>query len=270
MSTLLVLAMSLDVEAGKKKNKKKKSKKKAAASVTATTEVPKAKLTTSFSGQIRSAQKHLLAFNTSAAAAALESVESEREPAVLAARARVLEQNGSYDSAASMLEEAAAGAAGSPEPLIYLGEALLHAERPGAADDAFARAESRARSILSLDPENVDALYFLGVAEQRRMRFDDALETLTKVRAARPRDAVAAYQVGATLAFKKDWVGAMEALDEAIELDSSIAYAYYYRGLAAGQAGRKDRLVIDLDKFLKMAPHAPEAERARRVIKAAQ
>jgi regulator of sirC expression with transglutaminase-like and TPR domain len=42
--------------------------------------------------------------------------------------------------------------------------------------------------------------------------------------------------------------------------------AYYYRGLAYDKLGRKDLMVLDLDRFVKLAPGAPESERARAVL----
>ena len=54
---------------------------------------------------------------------------------------------------------------------------------------------------------------------------------------------------------------AFDALSQAIELYSGYAYAYYYRALAANQINRKDITVNDLDRFLALAPNAPEAPR---------
>ncbi|MGH9363252.1 MAG: tetratricopeptide repeat protein, partial [Thermoanaerobaculia bacterium] len=63
---------------------------------------------------------------------------------------------------------------------------------------------------------------------------------------------------------------AVEQLDRAIAMDSGLAYAYYYRGLAAEKLGRKDLLINDLERFLALAPNAPEAERAKAILRAAK
>jgi hypothetical protein len=55
-------------------------------------------------------------------------------------------------------------------------------------------------------------------------------------------------------------------LTEAIGLNAGMAYAYYYRGLSAGEIGRKDLMVNDLDRFLAMAPNAPEAPQVKRIL----
>lgn len=276
LAIVLVLTLAVDADAGKKKRKKKNKKRKAAQTEAVADSSPRpaalptAALGSEFSKVLGKADNFLLAYETSQAAAALASVENERDPAVLVARARVFEQSKEYDRAVGVLEEAAALAPTSPEPLIHLGETLLHSDRMGAAADAFARAEARARQVLDANPDDVAALYFLGVAQQRQHRFVDAAETLLMVRSKEPRNAKAAYQLGATLAFGEDWNGAIATLDDAIALDSGIAYAYYYRGLAAGKLDRKDLLVNDLDRFLAMAPEAPEAPRARKILAAAK
>jgi regulator of sirC expression with transglutaminase-like and TPR domain len=80
----------------------------------------------------------------------------------------------------------------------------------------------------------------------------------------------ALHQIGVTRAFQQQWAPAVEQLNRAIEMDSGLAYAYYYRGLAAEKVGRKDLLINDLERFLALAPNAPEAERARAVLNAAR
>lgn len=78
------------------------------------------------------------------------------------------------------------------------------------------------------------------------------------------------YQLGLTRALQQQWGPAVDLLTQAIDRDSGIAYAYYYRGLAAEQTGRKDLLIADMDRFLFLAPDAPEAARARRILEAAR
>ena len=78
------------------------------------------------------------------------------------------------------------------------------------------------------------------------------------------------YQIGVTRAFQQRWPDAVAELTRAIEADSGIAYAYYYRGLAQDKLGRKDQLVLDMERFLALAAAAPEAPQAQAIVKAAQ
>ncbi len=249
-AAFLLVLFAMPADAHKKKKKKKKKKQQAAETLAEALDV---------------ADRSLWAYDTDGASEALESVTGEATPEVLLLRARILEQRQSYEKAADGLGKAADAAPADPAPLVFLGETYLHAEDQTGADRAFAEAEARAKAVLAEKPENPRALYYLGVAQQRQKKFDDAVRTLEKVRALEPKNALAAYQLGATRAFRKEWNEAVDTLTEAIELDSGIAYAFYYRGLAAGQAGRKDLLINDLDRFLFMAPDAPEATRAQKV-----
>jgi tetratricopeptide (TPR) repeat protein len=66
------------------------------------------------------------------------------------------------------------------------------------------------------------------------------------------------------------WQPAIDLLTEALGMNRRIAYAYYLRGMAASQANRKDMTVNDLGRFLELAPNAPEAERARKILASLQ
>lgn len=208
----------------------------------------------------------LKAYDTAAARGLLVGASTDSSVHLKVAEGRVLEQEAKYADAIQRLSTAATEASSDPAPLVFLGEAYLRTDNAASANDAFARAEQRARAILAEAPADAEALYHLGVAQQRQKKFTEALATLDKARAESPRDAMIHYQIGATQAFQRNWTAAIDALTRAIEIDPGIAYAYYYRGLAAGQAGRKDLLVNDLDRFLAMAPNAPEAEQARRLL----
>lgn len=248
--------------AGKKKKKKKKKGKKAESSQTnggdeaAAPEAPKAPAVV---GQI---DKKLVAHDTSGARRLLDGEAVGSNVYLKIAEGRVLEQEGKTSEATSRLSAAANEAGTDPTPLIYLGEVHRRARNTSAARDAFTRAEQRARAMGS----GPDALYLLGVALEGQGRHDEAITALEAARSADSRNAMVVYHLGVAHARKKAWSPAIDRLTDAIGIDSGIAYAYYYRGLAAGEAGRKDLLVNDLERFLAMAPNAPEAETARRFL----
>ena len=74
------------------------------------------------------------------------------------------------------------------------------------------------------------------------------------------------YEMGATRYVQQRWQPAIDLLTQTLETNPRVAYAYYLRGIAASQANRKDLTVNDLGRFLELAPSAPEAERARKVL----
>jgi tetratricopeptide (TPR) repeat protein len=245
-----------ELEGGKKKKKKKKKK---AAQVEET--VPPS--ISPPPPEVVKANRHLAAYDTGGAKTALEPLKNDRSAPVLVARARVLEQERNYDGAVALFEEAASLDSMDPAPLVYLGETYLHARQEAPAGDSFARAEGRAQELLQTAPESTTALYLLAVAQQGQKKYEQALATLERARKTDPGNALIVYRMGATRAFQEKWQPALDLLTEAINMDSGIAYAYYIRGLAASKLGRKDLMINDMDRFLAMAPEAPEASTAQ-------
>lgn len=185
--------------------------------------------------------------------------------AVAVAMGRVLEQEKKYGESESHLRKATELSPSDPAAFVYLGETLLRARKGGDADSAFRKAEELGRSAGGKEGE-----YFRGVALQRLRRFDEAVEALEKARQADGGNALIPYQIGVTRVFQEQWQPALDQLNKAIEMDSGLAYAYFYRGLAAEKAGRKDLLVNDMERFLALAPSSPEAERAKAILRAAK
>jgi tetratricopeptide (TPR) repeat protein len=214
-------------------------------------------------------EKSLLGYRTGEARTGVPEAKNLSEAAQELAWGRVLEQEKSYGEAAARLKKAQELAPKDAAPSIFLGETYLHAEDSGAASRAFSDAEKLARQALDADPKDGASQLWLGVALQRQKKFPEALEALDKARGMDPGSAYVVYQIGVTQAFVESWEEAVATLTEAIEKDSGIAYAYYYRGLAAGKIGRKDLLVNDLDRFLALAPEAPEAAAADKLIQSA-
>ncbi|HJX26749.1 MAG TPA: tetratricopeptide repeat protein [Thermoanaerobaculia bacterium] len=185
--------------------------------------------------------------------------------AVALAMGRVLEQEKKYGESESHLRKATELSPSDPAAFVYLGETLLRARKGGDADSAFRKAEELGRSAGGKEGE-----YYRGVALQRLRRFDEAVEALEKARQADGGNARIPYQIGVTRVFQEQWQPALDQLNKAIEMDSGLAYAYFYRGLAAEKAGRKDLLVNDMERFLALAPSSPEAERAKAILRAAK
>jgi tetratricopeptide (TPR) repeat protein len=180
---------------------------------------------------------------------------------VAMAYGRVLEQEKKYGDAEGRLRKATELAPKDPAPFVYLGETYLRQRREGDANNAFRQAAEAAQA-----KGGAEAAYYLGIAQQRLKQFDAAVSTLQGARA--PAPALIPYQIGLTRAFQENWSAAAEQLSRAIEMDSGLAYAYYYRGLTQEKLGRKDLLIADMERFLTLAPDAPEAERARAILRA--
>jgi tetratricopeptide (TPR) repeat protein len=215
--------------------------------------------------EVGRAERSLIEYKTGEARSALNPVadQADRNAAVAAALGRVLDQEKKYGEAADRLRKATELAPSDPAAFVYLGETYLHSHS-GDADGAFRKAADLAKG------GGPDADYFLGVAQQRLRQYDQAVEALQRARGKDPGNALIPYQIGVTRVFQEKWPDALDQLNKALEMDSGIAYAYYYRGLAAEKLGRKDLLVNDMERFLALAPNAPEAERAKAVLRAAK
>jgi tetratricopeptide (TPR) repeat protein len=210
-------------------------------------------------------ERKLREYKTAEARAAIDPVagQAERNAAVAVALGRVFEQEKRYGEAAARLKQAAQLAPADPAPHVYLGEVYLRERKGGEADAAF----RRAAELAQVGGGGRDRDYYLGVAQQRLRQYDAAIASLQRADAGNP---LVPYQIGVTRLFQEQWGAALEQLDRAIQMDSGLAYAYYYRALAAEKVGRKDLLINDLDRFLALAPNAPEADRARALLNAAR
>ena len=254
VSAVMMLLTSVDTaEAANKKKKKKKNQAQSS-------EVTSA---------LKQVDKRLLAYDTDKAQELLKPLPAE-DSAVMVAAGKVLILEQKYDKAIAKLAQAVAADSGDAAASLSLGEAYAYAGQAGKADAAFSQAAQRAQQKLDKKAGDFDALYSLGVAEQRLKKYDQALEHLEMARNKKPKEPMVPYQLGLTYMLRGEWPQAVDRLTQAIDLNSGFAYAYYYRGLAADKAGRKDLLVNDLDRFLALAPDAPEAAKARKILETAR
>lgn len=220
----------------------------------------------------RSAERKLDAWKTAEARADLEPVAGQAAASadVAVALGRLLEQERKYDESASVLRKAAAAAPSDPRLPLRLGEALLRAKKGSEADAEFRRAVDLATRAASERPADAGAFLLKGMSLQRLRRYDEAMEALGRARELDGGSAATLLEMGATRAFQQRWAEAVDLLGQSLAKEPGTAFGYYYRGLAQEKLGRKDLMVLDLDRFVKLAPAAPEADRARAILAAAR
>jgi tetratricopeptide (TPR) repeat protein len=178
---------------------------------------------------------------------------------VAMAYGRVLDQEKKYGDAEARLRKATEMAPNDPAPFVYLGESYYQQRREGDANNAFRKAAEVAQA-----KGGSAAAYYLGVAQARLKQYEAAVATLEGAQA--PQPALLPYQIGVARFGQGNWSAAVEQLNRAIEMDSGLAYAYYYRALVQDKLHRKDLLVNDMGRFLALAPNAPEAAQARAIL----
>ena len=208
----------------------------------------------------------LLRYDTQKARTLLDRAATSPAADVLRAEADGLDQR--YAPAAQALE-AIAGSAPSAEALLALGEVRSRQEQKGAADQAFQRASELAQARADADAQDASAFFDLGVARHRLGQHGTAIEALVRARDLEPKRAATFYWLGRALVAADRWQEAIDHLNAAVERESGLAYAYYYRGLAFNKLDQKSAMINDFERFVALAPNAPEADRARRLVQAA-
>ena len=105
-----------------------------------------------------------------------------------------------------------------------------------------------------------DAWHYVGLSGQQLLGDDlnAAVESARRAVELASDMAEAHYQLGLVLAKREEWASAAAEFDKVTELNPSNAYAYYYGGLMHYRANRPDQMAIHFDRFLKLAPDAPE------------
>ncbi len=256
VSVLLVLLLVAPAIAEAQNNKKKKRKSQAPEQVTEAAE--------SFS-EIDSA---LRAWNLERAASLLAKTGDSHRARARQAWLEAL--RGHYGKAEERLTNLTQQNGGDAEAWAMLGEVRLMREQMGPANAAFERAEREAQAATGRKADDGDAWLYLGIARQRLKKYDPAADALRKARQNGADPTEVLYQLGRTFAFKEDWRAAVDALDSALDRQRDLAYAYFYRGVAHRRLEENGRMVEDLERFLALAPDAPDAERARRLLEAAR
>ena len=75
------------------------------------------------------------------------------------------------------------------------------------------------------------------------------------------------YQIGLLYLFQQKWKEAKDAFDVGLDVNPRFAPMYYWRAMAWDKLGRKDNLLLDLDRYVKLAPDGPDANRAKAILK---
>jgi tetratricopeptide (TPR) repeat protein len=121
---------------------------------------------------------------------------------------------------------------------------------------------------LADSPER-DPWRFIGQSGQQLLagQIDEALESARQAVTANGGLPEAHFQLGLVLARRQAWAEAAAAFDRVTQLDPSFAYAYYCAGLMHERAKQTDRMTISFERFLKLAPKAPERPEVLQIMR---
>jgi Flp pilus assembly protein TadD len=237
------------------------------------------KATTSSDAQaeINKALADLAAWNTKAAQRTLQKNKAAygSTPQYKTAMALLeLQQGGDKNKQAATkaskdLGQAAKGNTSDPVASYYEGEIFYQQSKNKEANAAWQTAAKSAGKLVSADPTDATAQYYLGAALVRTKKFGPARDALRLAVRGGFDPAMVNYQIGLSYLFAEQWQQAIDAFNLGLAVEPRFAHMYYWRGLAWDKVGRKDNMLLDLDQFLKLAPNAPEAGKARSILKSA-
>jgi tetratricopeptide (TPR) repeat protein len=181
---------------------------------------------------------------------------------------------GQHDRAVEAIEAARQVPDGAPRltpppaDAFLAGQVFLKLNQNDRAKQEFAYLVASADAVWRLIGESAVALVesdsdrALDLATQAAARLiTDEAAALVADASAAPRTVEAfhvRYQTGLVKAARMDWAGAAPEFEHAALLQPSFAYAHYYAGLAYSHIRRPDQVAVHFERFLTMAPNAPE------------
>ncbi len=194
---------------------------------------------------------------------------TENDGSMAAAWGLLLVEEGKKDDGVARLKKARSDDSTDPAPPYWLGEALFMAGDYSAGTAEWTEAARRAKALLAGQKGDARAAFYLGAANVRLKRFDEARTVLEAAAEGGWNGPMVSYQKGLSHAFAQEWQDAIEDLTTTVEADPTYAHAWYYRALCWNKIHRADRMLEDFEHFVQLAPDAPEAEKARSILAAA-
>lgn len=147
------------------------------------------------------------------------------------------------------------------------------------AEGQYDKAIEHLRIATEKDPENVEAQLLLGNVLVERGSVEEGQRVLASIDEAKVKDPIVFLNIGIALLNKQKAKDALPYFEKTVSRFPAFADGYYYRGLTNLQLGTAirpdnqaegDRLIqaakADLSKFLEMAPNAPEAATAKKLL----
>jgi len=145
------------------------------------------------------------------------------------------------------------GPHGSPAPPAQAIQALRQAwglHQQG----QLAQAEVLYRDVLKMQPDNSDALHFLGVLESQRGRREAGLALIDRAVAVNPRNTAAFYNRGGILRDMARFEEALQSYDRAIALKADHFGALNNRGAVLHDLRRYSDAVASYDRAIALKP----------------
>jgi tetratricopeptide (TPR) repeat protein len=139
------------------------------------------------------------------------------------------------------------------------------------------KAIERLKTVVARDPDAQEVRLLLGSLLLEQGKADEGRQVLNAVDDAKITEPAIYVNFGIAMLNKNQAAEAITYFEKAIAKFPAAPDAYYYRGITtlqlasapgeeAQKADRLQRVKADLNKFLQLAPAAPEAETAKKIL----
>jgi len=182
--------------------------------------------------------------------------------------ALMLAQERQLDKAATKLNSITRKSSQDPSAPYFLGEILSWQKKRTPATKAWKQARDRAETLVENDAKNGWGWYWRGASQIRLGEYSQAEQYLKKALKNGADRAMTQFQIGLALMYQERWDEARKAFDTCLKADSGFAHAYYYRGRVWQKLKKTEKMLLDMDRFLKLAPDTREANAARSILRA--
>ena len=141
---------------------------------------------------------------------------------------------------------------------LKLNQAEIKAAADKIRDKDYDGAVAQIKAFLEKNPEDANALYFLGISYTRKKMFPEAVLALTRVTELVPNFSPAYFELGVCYQQQGDRDKAVEFYRKNLELDPTKVDSAYNAGLILFGLGRIDEARVQFDKALTLKPDDPE------------
>ena len=124
----------------------------------------------------------------------------------------------------------------------------------------LARAGVLYRAVLEQDPDQVDALHYLGVIAMQSGRFDEAVDMIGRALELAPCDPHMCANLGNALLQVGDTKNAIEQYEAALAIDSNLTEVRRNLAAALLSLGRASDAIREISEAARKAPHSLEVQ----------
>lgn len=205
-----------------------------------------------------------LALNVVALATAIIVAEGMIAAQVAPLTAQQAFEAGQHAQALQLIAEARARGESGLQDTFLAAQIHLRASQNELAKAELAQLAASGDATWRLVAESATALvdanpdHALALATQAVGGIDARIAALPPGTPPQLNDFPAFYQLGLVQARREEWAAAAASFERAALANPSFAYAYYYAGLAWSRVKQTDRVAANFERFLALAPKAPE------------